>query len=140
MRMVVLPHRREEVPLPLVLGGISLLALADARVVVREGLWLPGFPILCPFRSLTGIPCPTCGGTRALAALSIGDLGAAIRFNPLVALSAMGILAGAGASLAQRLAGWPALRLRIEPREEILWRAAAVILILANWAYLLFHS
>jgi hypothetical protein len=39
---------------------------------------------LCVFRAVTGVPCPTCGGTRATLALVSGDLDLAIQYNPLV--------------------------------------------------------
>src|SRR3954464_5836892 len=29
----------------------------------------------CPFRALTGLPCPLCGGTRAFAWVARGDAG-----------------------------------------------------------------
>lgn len=39
-------------------------------------------PIFCPFKVLTGIPCPGCGMTRALISITKGDLRAAFRYNP----------------------------------------------------------
>jgi hypothetical protein len=45
------------------------------------------FP-LCPMASSLGIPCPGCGLTRATLALLHGDVGAALRFHPLVAVLA----------------------------------------------------
>jgi hypothetical protein len=47
---------------------------------------LPGWP--CPWRALTGIPCPTCFLTRATAAALSGQLGLSIQlhaFGPVVA-------------------------------------------------------
>ena len=41
----------------------------------------------CPLMQCTGIPCPTCGGTHSMAALSIGDWDAALGANPLVAIT-----------------------------------------------------
>jgi len=44
-------------------------------------------PVLCAFRAITSVPCPSCGMTRAFHALSHGDLRAATAFNlasPLV--------------------------------------------------------
>lgn len=38
---------------------------------------------LCIFRLLTGIPCPGCGMTRALAAVLRGDAASAFSFHPL---------------------------------------------------------
>lgn len=38
----------------------------------------------CPFRAVTGLRCPGCGGTRAMYSLLNGDLAGAIRMNPLV--------------------------------------------------------
>ncbi len=41
----------------------------------------------CPLRTLTGIPCPGCGGTRATLALAAGDVGRAFVLNPGWALA-----------------------------------------------------
>jgi hypothetical protein len=40
----------------------------------------------CPIRSLLGIPCPTCGGTRAIIALKQFNIVSALSLNPLVTL------------------------------------------------------
>lgn len=51
-----------------------------------SNIHLPGFS--CPFRALTGIPCPTCFLTRATARALRGDIGGSIQlhaFGPLVA-------------------------------------------------------
>ncbi|GAB4247914.1 MAG: hypothetical protein OHK005_14360 [Candidatus Methylacidiphilales bacterium] len=50
---------------------------------LRLGLPLPG----CLFKAATGLPCLTCGGTRAARALFAGDFAAAFLVNPLVALA-----------------------------------------------------
>lgn len=41
---------------------------------------------LCPFRALTGIPCPGCGALRATNRLLHADLGAAFGYNALLVL------------------------------------------------------
>lgn len=55
--------------------------------LVREGaMRTSGFengPILCPIRLLTGYPCPGCGGTRAMGAISLGDFERAWSLNPI---------------------------------------------------------
>jgi len=56
------------------LGGILLLS----RVVNPSGL-----PNACLFRRVTGIPCMTCGLTRAFHAISVGDLPGALLLHPL---------------------------------------------------------
>ncbi len=45
-----------------------------------------GFYPRCPIHSLTGFYCPGCGTTRALHQLMHGNLGAALRLNPLTLL------------------------------------------------------
>lgn len=40
-------------------------------------------PVLCPFKLLTGMDCPTCGTTRGVAALLNGDISSAWSYNPL---------------------------------------------------------
>jgi hypothetical protein len=44
---------------------------------------LPGLP-LCPFKAVTGLPCPGCGITHAFLALGRLDLAGAWAANPLV--------------------------------------------------------
>ena len=61
--------------------GTVLLSIA-AKICLEYGLaWK------CPAIALFGLPCPSCGMTRAFAALAQFDLGAALKFNPLVIAS-----------------------------------------------------
>ena len=68
---------------------LALLPLATlSYLTVRaQGVHLPG--ITCPFRSVTGVPCPTCHLTRSAIASLQGDLGLALHHHifgpPLVA-------------------------------------------------------
>ena len=79
------------------LVGPAATAAVVGAVVVRlhatRGIDVAPIP-LCPLHSLTGLWCPFCGGLRAVAALSHGDLPAALSFNlpvtvllPVIALS-----------------------------------------------------
>jgi hypothetical protein len=73
------------------LAGVLLLPLAAFDWITR-----PGAPILCPLRAVTGIPCPSCGLTRALAHLEHGHLAEAVRshpFSPLVFLLVLALAA-----------------------------------------------
>lgn len=67
--------RRARVVLPL-----------TSAVFAVSALWrpseLPGV-VLCPFRAVTGLPCPGCGMTRAFCALGHGDLSGAFGYNAL---------------------------------------------------------
>ena len=47
------------------------------------------FYLRCPVYALTGLLCPGCGGTRAIAALLRGHVGEALGWNALVTLAAM---------------------------------------------------
>jgi len=51
-------------------------------------------PTVCPFALLTGVACPGCGMTRALAFLVRGQLGQAVRYHPVAPLLAVGLAGG----------------------------------------------
>jgi hypothetical protein len=74
---------RRPFSVPEQLGLLGLGAAAAAFVCSplsrATGLGLP-----CPLRTLTGIPCPTCGMTTAATRLAAGDLHAALLANPFV--------------------------------------------------------
>ncbi len=40
-------------------------------------------PTVCPFRTLTGLPCPGCGLTRAFVCLSHGRLTESLHWHPV---------------------------------------------------------
>ena len=92
---------------------------------------------LCPLKHITGIPCPSCGGTRALRALGHGALLAALRWNPLVTLAALATLPFLVYAALVTLFRWPRIRLSLAPADQRLLRVAAWIAIFANWAFLL---
>src|SRR3954464_5030739 len=68
------------------------LPFAVGALVSRDGAaWMPP----CPFRTLTGLPCPLCGGTRAFAWATRGDSGF-LHFNAFwVLIAVLMVLAGA---------------------------------------------
>ena len=62
------------------------MALAQALAIHDPG-------VLCPVRRLTGLPCPLCGGTTALAAAGAGHFDSAFAANPIVLLGALALVA-----------------------------------------------
>ncbi|MEO5838585.1 MAG: DUF2752 domain-containing protein [Acidimicrobiales bacterium] len=54
-----------------------------------------GGPVLCPFRRVTGVWCPTCGMTRAVAWMAHGDLHQSLRYHPLAPLLLIEAVLGA---------------------------------------------
>jgi hypothetical protein len=75
--------RLRDVRAPLLLGaaGLGVAALLRVRDPHVSGSY--GF---CPFRSLTGLPCPGCGGLRAVNDLARGDVVTALSSNAMAVL------------------------------------------------------
>ncbi len=122
---------QERLWLSVSLAGMALLALG--QVSSQFEIPVP----LCPLKHITGIPCPTCGGTRALRALGQGAVLAALRWNPLVTIAALVLIPCLVYAAVVTLFGWPRVRVQLAPSDQRLLRAAAWVAILANWAFLL---
>ena len=72
----------------LVLGAVAI-----AGIALRLGL-AQYLPVTCPLRGLTGIPCASCGLTRAAAALCRGQWTAASASNvAAIPLALCGVVA-----------------------------------------------
>ena len=82
-------------PTPAAVAAASL-AVAVCLFVAGPAaeLWMPA----CPFHALTGWLCPLCGSTRAVLALTRGDVMQAVSFNPITVVLLM---------------AWPLLRHRV---------------------------
>lgn len=103
--------------LSLMLAGGLLVAAPE--LLVRAGRlqnrWegRPADPVVCSFRARTGRECLGCGGTRALQLASRGQLGDALRENPLGAWAGVGLwvglLVGVGCLLSGRGPSWRVL-------------------------------
>jgi hypothetical protein len=112
------------------LSGASVLLLAAAFP-----LWGAAWRVVCPLRALTGIPCPTCYGTRAMLALLTGDWQAALRLNPLVALGGMGLAAFVPWAFATVLLHLPRPRVSAAVTARFAWVGAGATIV--NWLYLI---
>jgi hypothetical protein len=113
---------------------------AVAIVVVWLGLvWVthryaPG-TTLCPLKRTTGVACPTCGLTRGVTTMLDGDVAGGLRYNPLVLAAGLVFLA----VLAGRLLLARTPRLELSTREKRVTWAALLVLLLANWAYVIVY-
>jgi hypothetical protein len=91
---------------------IAAVALANLRV--------PGRPAtVCPFRAITGIPCPFCGGTTAAVRIGRLDLLGALRANPIVVIGAVFVMALPLLTSAPAVVAFRAARPRVAKRTII---------------------
>jgi hypothetical protein len=118
------------------LAGLSDLQ-TFALVMAAGAVLLPRVPnpgILCPLRRMTGIPCPLCGSTGAVLALSRGHVWQAVVSNP----AAVVLVACCAAAFAPQrwrdplLARGRAARQRVPAAGRL---AMTVLTVLALWAY-----
>jgi hypothetical protein len=112
-------------------GAVLAVSVAGGAAWVH---WLGLPPFVCPFRWLTGLPCPACGATHAFAALVDGHLAASLAFHPVVApgcIVAVLYIVYAAIVVSLRL---PRLRVALDGRDTGIARWAAVGAISAFWA------
>ena len=125
---------RYRAPGTAVAAAIVLLTLGTVVAAISEH---ERGPVVCPFRAVAGLPCPTCGTVRAAGHLLRGEFAAALRANPLTSVT-MAVVAPLLLVLwaGNAMGGW-AIRIHARPGErKAAWALAALILV-ANWVYVL---
>jgi len=115
----------------------ALWSAAAIAAMILQPLLVALAPVLrpCTFRSLTGIPCPTCGTTRTALALYQLDLSAAFLTNPLATAVGIVFFAGGIAALPWLLLRGPVISFGL--RWSRWWTVAVATVGLANWVYLI---
>ena len=99
------------------------LAIAPAAVFGLMTMASPSDdgPTICPMALLTGVACPGCGMSRAIAWMFRGDLERSVGYHPLAPLVVIiGVVAVVWA-LGRRLRGWR------RPRPAVLNRGLVVL-------------
>jgi hypothetical protein len=92
----------------------------------------------CMFLSVTGHPCFTCGATRATIRFFHGDFIGALRWNPLIFVTLCGLSIFDAYAFAVLVTRAPRLRLiQFSSTEKTFLRVLFMVLLLANWIYLL---
>jgi len=112
---------------------VAGLWVAGVGVLHAQGLARGEPPILCLFRRVTDVPCPTCGTTRAAWALAAGDVVAALLLNPFM------VIAGVVLAVVLVARAVTARRVRLDlgkTGRRVAWATVAVLFI-ANWAWVI---
>lgn len=118
------------------LWGWVLLASGVSAIVALVSGSLPEALTVCPLKLSTGVPCPTCGATRAVLALLRGQLGLAFRLHPLMPLVAATLALYVPYALVVSMAKLPRLRLTTSPREALAIRRGVGLVLAATWVFL----
>jgi hypothetical protein len=132
MRLYLQKRTSNQIEFGIIYGGIALLMLGAG--------WL--LPILsfapdCVFKGLTGLHCPTCGSTRSVVHLAHGDILSALVMNPLTTLCLVAAIVYFIASLMSVAFDLPRINVILADKEKNVMRAGVVVVLLAQWAYLI---
>lgn len=113
-------------------GGLAILFLLAARF-----LPLSSIPLVCPFKAMTGFPCPTCGATRAFIHFAHLNLTEAFVMNPLISSAIILGIIISFYSLSVFFLSPIKLGIRLSKRENRAIRTGIIGVIILNWLYLI---
>jgi hypothetical protein len=116
----------------IIYGSIAFLALLAARL----GLIASMAPS-CAFKGLLGVPCPTCGSTRAVVHLSHGEIASALTMNPVITFVIVFSVLFFFYSLIALMFDLRKIGFIMTEREKNTVRITAMLLLLAQWGWLI---
>lgn len=121
------------------MAGLAAIAVAFVLGMVFTAEQMATGPTFCAFRLLSGLDCPGCGMTRALAALLHGDVETAVVLHPMVVVVFPVLVALLLAGMLEFLWRRPVLD---NIPEKVLNRFSLVLVFLfvAIWSVRTFHN
>lgn len=72
-------------------GGMATLVLSIAAVASFAAICHVLGIVVCPLKRFTGVPCPSCGTTRACLAMLRGDVRSAFAIQPFAVTLLFGV-------------------------------------------------
>lgn len=121
----------------------TIIAVLTLGAYAWVGLHLTtesGMGPVCLFKNVTGIPCPSCGITRAMILFLNGEWQAGVMTNPFVVLAVVAMLVVPAWLVFDVLSGKPSFLQAFRWLEErvktnkLIW-IPLVVLALANWGW-----
>jgi len=132
MQIQVVSRKKGELNLSLIYLIITLILAGSAYGLFR----LHTVPILlCPFKEMTGYPCPTCGSTRLVLSLFGMNLSEAFLCNPGMFLSGVAAVFWFGYGVVSQVKG-KKVCMSLSKREGFWLRMALLVGFMINWLYL----
>lgn len=123
-------QRRFDLQLAFAFAFSGLGAYAAFLALLKPG-------VVCWLHALTGLPCLTCGATRAAASFLRLDIAGAFAWNPLVATLSAAAFAFTIYVFAARWFALPRFSVMLAAADRRPLALAAGAVLLANWSYLL---
>lgn len=120
--------------MPLGALALSLVLLLPLGVwVVESGAYRPS---LCGLKAAIGLPCLTCGSTRATLYLFHGDILAALAHQPMMMFiylifAIWGLVSLVSFALGKKVS------ITLAPRVDLAAKVALITIPIANWIYLI---
>jgi Protein of unknown function (DUF2752) len=123
----------DEINHELIWLAVSIASIAFGGAWLWIGLPWPR----CAFHDLTGHPCLTCGMTRSAIRFFHGDFIGALRWNPLIFAALCALTVFDVYAVVVLTTGARRFRLQLTIAEKRMMRVLGIVLLLANWVYLL---
>lgn len=125
-----------------VFGFVDALGITGAcGFLVARFIPLARLPFWgCALRQTTGWPCPGCGLTRVADRMSHLDVPGAWEANPLGTVAALFFAVAVVATVLHLAAKVPMPEISLNAREWFWLRAALVVLVVVNYAYVVVYT
>ena len=132
MKLAIEKRQRGHIPVGVLLM-LPLFAMPIGGWLVERGWAHFG---TCALKEMAGVPCLTCGATRATLRLLHGDLLGALSLQPMI-IAVYFVLTAWGLTSLGLFAVDKRAKLKLSTAEDRVLKGAMIVIPLANWAYLI---